>query len=60
MGKLDDEIACVGSDFRVIGIEHLRVADLSVVPVTLSTHTQASAYVTGEIASQKLISTYGL
>ncbi|KAL7804509.1 hypothetical protein V8C43DRAFT_300588 [Trichoderma afarasin] len=60
MGKLEDESACVGSDFRVIGIEHLRVADLSVVPVTLSTHTQASAYVTGEIAAQKLISTYGL
>lgn len=35
MGKLDDDTACVGSDFRVIGIENLRVADLSVVPVTL-------------------------
>lgn len=35
MGKLDDEIACVGSDFRVTGIENLRVAYLNVVPVTL-------------------------
>ncbi|KAM6481429.1 GMC oxidoreductase [Trichoderma sp. SZMC 28011] len=60
MGKLDDDTACVGSDFRVIGIENLRVADLSVVPVTLSNHTQASAYVIGEIAAQKLISAYGL
>ncbi|PKK48999.1 hypothetical protein CI102_6023 [Trichoderma harzianum] len=60
MGKLDDDTACVGSDFRVIGVKNLRVADLSVVPVTLSNHTQASAYVIGEIAAQKLISAYGL
>ncbi|KAL7916227.1 GMC oxidoreductase [Trichoderma velutinum] len=60
MGRLDDETACVGSDFRVIGVENLRVADMSVVPVTLSNHTQASAYVIGEIAAEKIISRYGL
>ncbi|QYS93346.1 GMC oxidoreductase [Trichoderma simmonsii] len=60
MGKLDDDTACVGSDFCVIGVKNLRVADLSVVPMTLSNHTQASAYVIGEIAAQKLISAYGL
>ena len=34
MGKLDDKMACVDSDFRVIGVAGLRVADLSVCPFT--------------------------
>ncbi|KAL7947742.1 GMC oxidoreductase [Trichoderma barbatum] len=60
MGKVDDQTACVGPDFRVIGVDNLLVADLSIVPVTLSNHPQATAYVIGEIAAEKIISKYGL
>lgn len=34
MGKPDNPLACVDSDFRVYGIEGLRLADLSVCPLT--------------------------
>jgi choline dehydrogenase-like flavoprotein len=34
MGKSDDEGACVDTRFKVFGIDGLRVADLSVCPVT--------------------------
>ena len=33
MGKRGDEDACVDQNFRVLGLNHLRVADMSVVPV---------------------------
>lgn len=35
MGKKDDESACVDSDFKVRGLEGLRVADMSVAPVNI-------------------------
>lgn len=34
MGKKDDALACVDPDFKVYGMEGLRVADLSVCPLT--------------------------
>ena len=34
MGKKDNPLACVDSSFRVYGVEGLRVADLSVCPLT--------------------------
>ena len=34
MGKPEDQMACVDSDFKVIGLESLRVVDLSVCPFT--------------------------
>lgn len=34
MGKKEDESACVDTSFRVYGVEGLRVADLSVCPLT--------------------------
>ena len=43
MGRRGHEDAVVDSDFRVIGIDGLRVADMSVVPVLMSGHTQAAA-----------------
>jgi choline dehydrogenase-like flavoprotein len=33
MGKRDDAGACVDTEFRVKGLENLRVVDLSVLPL---------------------------
>lgn len=60
MGKKDDPKACVDSDFRVFGVEGLRVADLSVAPLTTNNHTQSTAYLIGYKAAEKLIAEYGL
>lgn len=32
MGSKDDEGACVDNDFRVKGVQNLRVVDMSVAP----------------------------
>jgi len=60
MGKKEDEDAAVDSDFRFNGIEGLRVADMSVVPVLASCHVQSVAYVTGITCAEKLIAQYSL
>ncbi|KAL2132775.1 hypothetical protein VTI74DRAFT_3399 [Chaetomium olivicolor] len=60
MGKPGDADAAVDKDFRVIGIEGLRVADMSVVPVLASCHVQAVAYITGATCAEKLVKEYGL
>lgn len=44
----------VGTDLRVHGVEGLRVADASVMPLTPSSHTCSSAYAIGEKASHSL------
>ncbi|KAJ6096862.1 hypothetical protein N7486_007608 [Penicillium sp. IBT 16267x] len=60
MGKPGNATAAVDSQFRVFGIEHLRVADMSVVPVLTNNHTQATAYVTGSTCADVLIQEYAL
>lgn len=60
MGKPDDEDACVDSDFRVLGLENLRVVDMSVCPFLPNCHTQSIAYWLGELAAQKIAKEYGL
>lgn len=60
MGKKGDTDAAVDNDFRFMGIDGLRVADMSVVPVLASCHVQAVAYVTGATCAEKLIKEYGL
>ncbi|KAJ9482207.1 hypothetical protein VN97_g11234 [Penicillium thymicola] len=60
MGTKQDVDAVVDPDFRVKGIENLRVADMSVVPVLVNAHVQAVAYVTGAICAEKLVREYGL
>ncbi|KAB8212704.1 hypothetical protein BDV33DRAFT_186287 [Aspergillus novoparasiticus] len=52
--------AAVDSRFRVFGVERLRVADMSVVPVLTNNHTQATAYITGVTCADVLIREYGL
>jgi choline dehydrogenase-like flavoprotein len=60
MGEFGASDAVVDNHFRVIGVENLRVADMSVVPVLTNNHTQATAYVTGATAADVLIREYSL
>ncbi|KAK7433184.1 hypothetical protein QQZ08_000116 [Neonectria magnoliae] len=60
MGKPGDADAAVDSDFHLMGIDNLRVADMSVVPILASCHVQSVAYVTGMTCAEKLIAEYGL
>ncbi|KAH6641973.1 hypothetical protein C7974DRAFT_384610 [Boeremia exigua] len=58
MGGDEDEGACVGRDFRVRGLQGLRVVDLSVLPFLLNCHPVSVAYLVGEIAAEKIIAEY--
>ncbi|KIX09119.1 uncharacterized protein Z518_00197 [Rhinocladiella mackenziei CBS 650.93] len=60
MGHRDDPKACVDTDFRVRDVDNLRVMDLSVCPVLTNNHTQATAYVVGQMGWKKLAAEYGL
>lgn len=60
MGKDASKDAAVDNAFRVFGVNGLRVADMSVVPVMTNNHTQATAYVTGATCADVLIREYGL
>ncbi|KAK4222081.1 oxidoreductase [Podospora fimiseda] len=60
MGRDGDEEAVVDEEFRVRGVKGLRVADMSVVPVLVSAHTQGVAYVTGYTCGEKLLKEYDL
>ncbi|KAF1936337.1 choline dehydrogenase [Clathrospora elynae] len=60
MGKRDDAGACVDSGFRVLGVQGLRVVDMSVAPITTNNHTQATAYLIAQKAAEKLVGEYGL
>lgn len=54
MAALEDG-GVVGADLRVHGLRRLRVADLSVAPLELGTHTQSTAYAIGEKAADLII-----
>ncbi|KAJ5640207.1 uncharacterized protein N7484_008069 [Penicillium longicatenatum] len=60
MGKEGDINAAVDNRFRVFGVENLRVADMSVVPVLTNNHTQATAYLTGATCADVMIREYKL
>ncbi|KAM7217464.1 pyranose dehydrogenase 3 [Rhypophila decipiens] len=60
MGRAGEKDAVVDRKFRLIGVEGLRVADMSVAPVLLSGHTQAGAYLTGVAAAERILEDYGL
>ncbi|KAF2903276.1 hypothetical protein ILUMI_02912 [Ignelater luminosus] len=51
MGPSDDPEAVVDNKLRVYGIRNLRVADTSIIPLTLSAHTNVPTYMVGEKAS---------
>ncbi|KAI2473843.1 GMC oxidoreductase [Annulohypoxylon bovei var. microspora] len=60
MGPPGSADAVVDKDFRLIGIDGLRVADMSVVPILASCHVQIVAYLTGLTCAEKLIAEYDL
>ncbi|KAI1462283.1 GMC oxidoreductase [Annulohypoxylon moriforme] len=60
MGQPGDADAAVDKDFRLVGIDNLRVADMSVVPILASCHVQIVAYLTGLTCAEKLIAEYDL
>ncbi|CAK1366760.1 unnamed protein product [Cercospora beticola] len=60
MGREEDETTCVLSDFKVKGLQGLRVVDLSVLPFLLSCHPVSIAYLVGEIAAEKIIGGFEL
>ncbi|RYC64161.1 hypothetical protein CHU98_g2049 [Xylaria longipes] len=60
MGVPGDVDAAVDKDFKLMGFEGLRIADMSVVPVLANCHIQAVAYVTGMTCAERLIRDYQL
>lgn len=48
MGPKDDLEAVVDNNLKVYGINRLRIVDTSVIPITLTAHTVAAAYMIGE------------
>ena len=47
VGRVEDPESVVGTDFKVIGVQGLRIANLSVYPVLTCNHTQIQAYLIG-------------
>ncbi|KAF5272043.1 hypothetical protein FQR65_LT05024 [Abscondita terminalis] len=58
MGNDSDPEAVVNNKLQVKGIKNLRVADISVVPLTLSAHTNIPAYAVGYRAAQWILQDY--
>ncbi|KAJ4238432.1 hypothetical protein NW757_013060 [Fusarium falciforme] len=60
MGRSEKDGAVVDTGFRVFGVSGLRVADLSVMPIIASCHTQSTAYQVGMLAAEKIVPEYSL
>ncbi|KAG6909080.1 hypothetical protein DXG01_002061 [Tephrocybe rancida] len=50
----------VDPNLKVYGTKNLRIADLSIAPLQIAAHTQATAYVIGEKASDIILAAYKL
>lgn len=57
MGPASNRDTVVGSDLRVHGLQSLRVADASIMPVVVSANTNAAAIMIGERASDIIADT---
>jgi choline dehydrogenase len=55
MGTPDDDMAVVTPDLKVVGIEGLRVADTSIMPLIVSANTNAAAIAIGEKCASILL-----
>lgn len=55
LGARNDPSAVVDTKFKVIGIDNVRVADASVMPVVVNANTQAATYVIAEKASEEIL-----
>lgn len=51
MGTDSDRMAVLDADLKVLGVQGLRVADTSVMPLLNQGHTQMPAYAIGEKAA---------
>ncbi|KAF2878934.1 hypothetical protein ILUMI_27238 [Ignelater luminosus] len=60
MGPADDSTSVVNHELRVYGIGNLRVADSSIIPVTVSAHTSAPTIMVGEKASDLIKNFWGV
>ncbi|KAF5272045.1 hypothetical protein FQR65_LT05026 [Abscondita terminalis] len=58
MGNNTDPEAVVNEKLQVYGIKDLRVADTSIIPITLSSHTNIPAYAVGKKAAQLILADY--
>ncbi|KAK7871503.1 hypothetical protein R5R35_010220 [Gryllus longicercus] len=54
MGPPGDPTAVVGPDLKVVGMQGLRVADASVMPLVVSGHLQIPCYMIGEKAADMI------
>lgn len=55
MGKEGNENRVVDAQFRVVGMEGLRIADMAVCPILTNNHTQINAYLIAERCAQVML-----
>lgn len=60
MGPPTNERAVVDHNLKVYGIQNLRIVDCSVIPVTISGHTNAAAFMIGEKAADIIKKNHGV
>lgn len=59
MGRKEEMNKVVRTDFRVVGLQGLRIADMSVCPILTSNHTQINAYLIGERCAELILNEHG-